>query len=227
MYKLFRLIQFSDSAFPVGTFTFSNGLETAAHLGIVHDKKSLESYARTVMIQSAFTDGVGAILAFRAANADQFNDIIKIDNELILFRMNEEARIMTMRMGKKLAELFGRVYGADALMNRWLNEINCLSTPGTYPVALAIAFAMEGLDEQCLFASQQYGSLNMVLSAALRCVRISHYDTQNILFDLGKEIENTYEQAKTMDFENMNCFAPQMEIFASLHEKGQMRMFMN
>ena len=28
--RLMRLLEFSDSAFPVGTFSFSNGLETAA-----------------------------------------------------------------------------------------------------------------------------------------------------------------------------------------------------
>ena len=30
-----------------------------------------------------------------------------------------------------------------------------------------------------------------------------------------------------MRFEDMNCFVPEMDIFASLHEKGAMRMFMN
>ena len=30
-----------------------------------------------------------------------------------------------------------------------------------------------------------------------------------------------------MTFEDMNAFVPQVAIFASLHEKGNMRMFMN
>ena len=34
--RLMRLLEFSDSAFPVGTFSFSNGLETAAFEGIVY-----------------------------------------------------------------------------------------------------------------------------------------------------------------------------------------------
>ena len=32
---------------------------------------------------------------------------------------------------------------------------------------------------------------------------------------------------KDMDFEDMNCFVPEMDILASLHEKGSMRMFMS
>ena len=32
-----RLLEMSDSQFPVGNFSFSNGLETASHEHIVHD----------------------------------------------------------------------------------------------------------------------------------------------------------------------------------------------
>ena len=37
-----RLLEFTDSAFPVGTFSFSNGLETAAEEGLVYDAAKLE-----------------------------------------------------------------------------------------------------------------------------------------------------------------------------------------
>ena len=40
-----RLLEFTDSAFPVGTFSFSNGLETAAEEGLVYDAATLEQYA--------------------------------------------------------------------------------------------------------------------------------------------------------------------------------------
>ena len=36
-----RLLEFTDSAFPVGTFSFSNGLETAAEEGLVPDAATL------------------------------------------------------------------------------------------------------------------------------------------------------------------------------------------
>lgn len=67
----------------------------------------------------------------------------------------------------------------------------------------------------------------MVLSAALRCVRVSHYDTQLILERLSSEIPALYQEASRMKPEDMNAFFPQLDILASLHEKGNMRMFMN
>ncbi|MDE6156846.1 MAG: urease accessory protein UreF, partial [Muribaculaceae bacterium] len=90
-----------------------------------------------------------------------------------------------------------------------------------------LAFAASGLGEDELFASHQYGVINMVLSAALRCVRVSHYDTQLILQRLCAESEALYQEAREMSFDDMNSFVPEADIFASMHEKGNMRMFMN
>lgn len=227
MNKIMHLLQFTDSTFPVGTFSFSNGLETATYEGLVTDAKSLEEYTRSVALQAAFSDGVAALLAYRAACDGRYDDIVATDKELMLFKMNDEARLMLQRMGKKLAELGVHLFGEKSLFTRWLKDISSGATPGSYPAAQGIAFAEAGLTEFDLYASHQYGVINMVLSAALRCVRVSHYETQEILFRLSAETKSLYERAKVMTFEDMNSFVPEMDILASLHEKGKMRMFMN
>lgn len=222
-----HLLQMTDSTFPVGTFSFSNGLETASHIGIVHDAESLEQYTRSVARQGAFSDGVAALLAFRAAKEGNLGEIEKIDRELMLFKMNDEARMMLQRMGKKLAELAVKLFPDNTVISSWLADIRSEASPGSYPVAQGISFAACSLGEEELFASHQYGVINMVLSAALRCVRVSHYDTQIILQRLCAESEALFREAREMTFEDMNSFVPEMDIFASLHEKGNMRMFMN
>lgn len=227
MDKIMRLLQMTDSTFPVGTFSFSNGLETASYEHIVHDADTLRQYTRSVALQAAFSDGVAALMAFRAALAGDYDKVVAVDREIMLFKMNDEARLMLQRMGKKLAELGVKLFD-DSLFPRWLADINKGDvTPGSYPVAQGIAFAAAGLDEESLYASHQYGVINMVLSAALRCVRVSHYDTQLILSELSNDVPALYERAKVMGFEDMNSFVPEMDIFASMHEKGNMRMFMN
>ncbi|MDE6127187.1 MAG: urease accessory protein UreF [Muribaculaceae bacterium] len=225
--KIMHLLQMTDSTFPVGTFSFSNGLETAAHLGVVRDAATLEEYTRSVARQGAFSDGVAALLARRAAMKGDLGAIGEIDRGLMLFKMNDEARMMLQRMGKKLAELSVKLFPDNAPVASWLEEIRAEKTPGSYPVAQGLAFAACGLGEEELFASHQYGVINMVLSAALRCVRVSHYDTQLILQRLCAESQALFEEARGMTFEDMNSFVPEMDIFASLHEKGNMRMFMN
>ena len=224
--QLTRLIQFSDATFPVGTFSFSNGLETGSYENLIKDADTLEQYCRSAALQAAYTDGVAAIQAFRAASEGDYEGILAADNKLMRLKMNDEARLMLQRMGKKLAELGVRMFPND-IMQRWLGEINSGSTPGTYPVAQGIAFQTAGLSEEDLYASHQYGVINMILGAALRTVRVSHYDTQEILYRLSDDIPALYEEARQMTLDDMHCFVPEMDILASLHEKGNMRMFMS
>ncbi|MDE6497551.1 MAG: urease accessory protein UreF [Muribaculaceae bacterium] len=227
MNPILPLLQFSDATFPVGTFSFSNGLETASYEGLVHDAASLEQYTRAAALQAAFSDGVAALHAYRAALEGRYDDILAADEALLRFKMNDEARLMLKRMGKKLAELGVHLWGEDSLMARWLEDIKAGKTPGCYPVAQGMAFAAAGIGERELYASHQYGVANMVVSAALRCVRVSHYDTQRILFNLAADTDAHYEQARAMTLDQMHAFVPEMDIMASLHEKGKMRMFMN
>lgn len=221
-----RLLQFTDSTFPVGTFSFSNGLETAGFENIVHDKQTLHDFARSQALQAAFTDGIAALGAHRGFVESDYEKIVEADRTLILCKMNDEARQMLQRMGKKLAELAVRLFDSD-IARRWLEDIKSGKTPGTYPVAQGIAFAAAGINEEDLFCSHQYGVVNMVLSAALRCVRVSHYDTQEILYDMSAGVKDLYDQVKIFRIDEMHAFFPELDILASLHEKGNMRMFMN
>ena len=221
-----RLAQLTDSALPVGAFSFSNGLETAAQTGLVHDAATLEEYVRDIVRQTARTDGIAALHAYRSRLREDYDGIVEADRALMLCKMNTEARQMLRRMGRKLAEL-ATLLVDDAAMSRWLDDAKRGAVEGSYPVAQGILFAACGIAERGLVASHCYGSANMVLSAALRCVRVSHYDTQRILYRLSGQADAIYDEISDMEIDEMHAFAPQADILASMHEKGMSRMFMN
>ena len=223
---LMHLIQYSDSAFPVGTFSFSNGLETAATHQIVHDAATLEQYTLDLVRQTVWSDGIAALEAFRAYHRSDYEHIVEADRHVIHCKMNTEARRMTRRMGKKLAELSTHIF-PDETIALWLEDCKARRSEGSYPVAQALVFAASNLKEEELFASMIYGVANMILSAALRCVRVSHFDTQRILHRIASEVAPLYEKTRNLDLNSMSCFTPQADILASLHEKGLQRMFMN
>ena len=223
---LMHLFQLTDSACPVGTFSFSNGLESAAAEGLVYDAATLEAFVGEVVRLSAFTDGVAALHALRSRSAEDEAGIFEADRRLLLCKLNDEARQMTCRMGRKLAELAAAL-GGDPLLARWLEAAVRRETPGSFPVAQGVAFAAIGADERTLFCAGQYGAANTVLGAALRCVRVTHYDTQRILYRLGGRTEALYREAAELGLDDMHAFTPQIDILAALHEKGTQRMFMN
>lgn len=100
-----RLLEFTDSAFPVGTFSFSCGLETAAFLGLVHDAATLEEYTRDVATQAAFTDGISALHSYRSYRAGDYGGVLDADAQTILCKMNSEARLMSCPDGQETGRI--------------------------------------------------------------------------------------------------------------------------
>jgi urease accessory protein len=220
------LLQLCDSALPVGTFTFSGGLETAVGAGIVRDEATLEGYVRLLLRQATHTDGLMALHAHRAALRGDYDGVAEADRFLWASKPAAEARLMTQRMGQKLLQLCRRFVTGE-LLTRYADAVAAGDLPGCYPVGQAVLFAASDLDEQSLFCALRYGQLTMLLGAALRLMRISHYETQQLLARLAPEVEADYRAVLALEPDDVATFAPMLEVRAAQHELGRARLFSN
>lgn len=226
MLQLARLLQFSDSTLPVGAFAFSNGLESAIQTGIVTDAASLRDYVDLVLRQAARMDGVALLHAHRAACAGDAQALRAADSALMARRVGEEQQLMLARMGRKLAELVLKITPCP-LLDSFLADIKAGATPGCFPVGQAIALAHLGAGEAEAFVTHQYGVASMVLSAALRLMRIDHIDTQRILFGAQARVEADYLIARDLSLDEMSAFAPVFDVLVAHHTTTHVRLFMN
>jgi urease accessory protein len=224
--SLARVLQFGDSMFPVGGFAFSGGLESAIQKRVVTDAGTLYEYARTAVDQAALGDGIAVVCAHRAAIAADIDEVIRIDERVYARKLSSETRTMTVRMGKKFAEMGAEVIGSPLLAG-WRERIEAGTTPGCYPVSLAVNFAAQGLTERDAFVVHQYGVAVMILSAALRLMKVSHVDTQRILYRLDAGADAAYEATAAARLADMAGFAPIADILAAVHVKAHVRLFMN
>jgi len=224
--RLSRLLQFGDSMFPIGGFSFSGGLESAIQKGVVSDVATLQAFARTAVEQAALGDGIALIWAHRAASAGDLAELERIDQQVYGRKLSSETRSMTVRVGKKFAEMGAGITGAP-LLSTWLERIQQGATPGCYPVGLAVNFAAQDLPERDAFIVHQYGVGSMILSAALRLMKVSHVETQRILYELNSDAEAAFDLAARSSLADMAGFAPLLEILAAVHVKAHLRLFMN
>lgn len=222
--KLWHLVQFCDSALPVGGFSFSAALESAAGYGVVEDEPTLKSYAQATLNQMLKSDCVAALHTLRKGNIEE---ALLADRELTACKLSAEQRLMSTRMGRKLAELSLILMPEEELLIGWAERVKQGLTSGNHAISQALLFSAAGLGERELFVAQSYGSLSIVLNAALRCVRISHLTTQRILQELSHSADEQFAHISGLSLSQMQSFAPQADIFSSLHERGEMRMFMN
>lgn len=221
-----RTLQFGESMFPVGGFAFSSGLESAIQKKVVTDRATLRDYARTALEQAAQGDGIAVVHAHRAACEGDLPAIVAIDQRVLGRKLSSETRTMSLRMGKKFAELSTQILDVP-LVHDWRAHIDRGDTPGCYPVALAVNFAAQGLPEHDAFVVHQFGVASTILGASLRLMKVSHVDTQTMLYGLLADVDAQYARASASTLSDMAGFAPLTEILAAVHVKAHVRLFMN
>ncbi|HEY4978871.1 MAG TPA: urease accessory protein UreF [Candidatus Acidoferrum sp.] len=221
-----RLLQFGDSVLPVGSFSFSNGVEAAIQQSVVHDVATLQEFVGVAVHQAATSDGIALLEAHRALRVGDMSRIVGADKAVFIRKLNEEMRTMTTRMGRKLGEMAVHILHPP-LIEAWLGHVQQHHSPGTYPVALGLLFAVLNQPEEHAFAAHQYGVATMMLSAALRLMKLNYLDSQAILFAINEMAEEAYQRASLASLEDMAAFAPCMDILAGIHVRSHVRMFMN
>jgi urease accessory protein len=221
-----RLLQFGDSLLPVGSFSFSNALEAAVQEGVVRDAATLTEFVRSCTRRAATTDGVALLQAHRAASAADLGVITRADHAVFERKLGEEMRTMTIRMGRKLAEVAETTVQAP-MLGCWLGQVREGVTPGTYPVGLGVLMAELDSPEYDAFAIHQYGTATTTLGAALRLMRLDHRQAQSILYAINGDVESDYAGVRRAALDDMASFAPMADILGAIHVKSTVRMFMS
>jgi urease accessory protein len=223
---MMRVLQFGDSLLPIGSFSFSNALESGVQEGVVRDAATLGEFVTASARRAATSDGIALLAAHRAAREPDIERVVHADRAVFERKLGEETRTMTVRMGRKLAEV-ATAAAHTAMLGRWLDRVRDGSTPGTHPVGLGVLFAELGSPEEDAFAVHQYGVAMTMLSAALRLMRIDHRQVQAILYAIDETVPGDYADVREASLSDMAGFTPMADILATIHVRSHVRMFMN
>ena len=226
LYHLLQMCQFSDSALPIGSFAFSNGLESALQLGIVSDEESLKNYIQVMLRQSAFLDGIYVNHAYQLSAADNIPGLVNLERSYQAKRVGEEQQLMSSRIGNKLAELYLRINDSTKL-SQFILLAKQEGLKISHPIVHGVIFQDLSLSQAEAFSIYQYGTASMILSAAVRLMRIDHYQTQRILFEVNETVDTYYNQIKDMSIDETISFAPVYDCLLAQHVNAHVRMFMN
>ena len=221
------LAQLCDSAFPIGAFAFSNGLESAIEYEIIKSSHNLKLYTRTIVEQALNSDIIAAIHSHRALCSNNYEQLFEADTKSYINKISAESRSMTTKMGKRCAEMANLLFPDSKNAYQWLNDIEKNCCYGCYNISAATLYHSAGMDEKTLLAGLEYGVINTTLNAALRVFRISHKETQKLLLELSSYATKDYQNIKDLELDDMQSFTPECDIIASLHEYGTKRMFAN
>ena len=220
MIDLLTILQHADSAFPSGSFAFSNGIEGLAAMNAPLDRDGLHNIvAMFLRHRWATSDRVALALAHRA-NCN-FEQISEIDHAVEAATLAEPLRSGSKRNGGALLAAHVRLKtpGAAELRTR----IEDGAALGHLPVVQGFVWRARGIGEADAIAMSGYSTAAGLTTAAVRLGRIGAVEAQAVLTAQLTTIAGL--SAPVPPDAEIESFMPWVDAAASRHARAHLRLF--
>ena len=219
--KLVHTLQLMDSFFPVGAFAYSDGLESAASGGLVHDADSLAIWMNH-FIDAVFVpcEGLALLKCVLAAEKEDWATIRSIDEELTALKPAAAARASSKSIGKRLLTAYAAII-SDV---QFLAAIETLPQCNA-PVAYGVVLSHRGLEGGEALPAFGYVRLAGIVSAALRLISIGQQQGQALLTRGIEHLLVAAEHILLAEAEPLRSFSPLMDIQQMSHRYVYSRLF--
>lgn len=222
------LLQLSDSFFPTGMYTMSNGLEALFY----SDKKAIANPMDLVNLLKVYIENqigpadctaLGA--AYVEAEKNDLSKVIEVDNIIFSMKLIEEIRNASSRSGTQLLRCVGSFVTDHPVLNGYLKAISSKKATGTFPVALAVSAHSLGIPRNKAALIMLYGFTVSVVGAALRLGMLQHFDGQMIIHQLRDTLVGAIRTNIDRPLTGIWQFTPGIDLMQISHERMISKMF--
>lgn len=214
--SLMNLMRISDSFFPIGSFTTSQGIEQ-----FVADR--LVNSENLVSVLEAYVNNIWSSLevpvfreALEAVESNDLERLVNADHVCYASKLAKESRESSVKIGNNLLKMTG----SSELGSKFRNYVGDHKSPGTYPAVLAVLS-----DELEIGASGEvsllYVNLMEIAAAMVRMGEIDYLAAQ-------EAVQRVIDSVPTPPpfGEEYQSF-PLADIESMRHECSNNRMFMS
>ncbi len=219
-----KLLAWLSPAFPVGSYSYSHGLEWAIEDASVSDGATLTAWLTDILRHG--TGRNDAILfreAWRAAEAGDAGRLSALAALGAAFQPSRERHLETTAQGRAFLA---------AVLAAWPNErlaALAAALPAEdalpYPVAVALAAAAHGIAAEPALAAMLHGFVANVVSAGVRAIPIGQTEGLRVVAALGAVIEAVMAETATASLDDLGGAALRADIASMRHETQYTRLF--
>ena len=222
---LARLLQLSSPTLPVGAFSYSQGLESAVEVGLVHDEASAGSWLATVLRQGvAAWDATWVAALMRAWQQHNDDLIVDLNERFLASRESRESWEETAQMGRSLLAALRQRPDMPRQMLTHLQQLD--SEPAlSYPVAWSAAAASSSIAVQDALVGYLWAWLENAVMAALKLVPLGQFAGQRLLARLGAELDTLALRATSRPLDHCCNLLPGLTLACMHHETQYSRLF--
>ena len=209
--------QIVDSAFPVGVFAHSWGLEAAWQAGHVDDDAALRRFVAESIQQAGWSALPLMTSAHRAPER-----LEELDELNQAFLTNGVANRASRVQGRTLAATAARVWPSVAM-----TELHARAEVTRSHVAplTGVVFRTLGLAEEIAQRAVLYGAARGILSAAVRLGIVGSYRAQRMQHEAAGSLDATLERCRGLAAEDICQTAPVLDLLQGAHDRLYSRLF--
>ncbi|TCL74498.1 urease accessory protein UreF [Rhizobium sp. BK251] len=212
---LLRLMAWLSPAFPVGSFSYSGGLERAVHDGLVTDAAGLRAWIETLLAHgSIWNDAVLLAEAHRAhADAEKLAAVADLAEALAGSRERHQE---TMLLGEAFL----------TAAHAWPHPVlSILPERTAYPVAVGAVAGAHELHCEKAIAAFLHAVASQGISAGIRLGVAGQRDGVTILAGVEELIARLAHRAAGSSIDDLGAAAIQADIASLRHETQTTRLF--
>ncbi|AQS41224.1 MAG: Urease accessory protein UreF (precursor) [Candidatus Tokpelaia hoelldobleri] len=212
--QLLRLMTLLSPVFPVGSFSYSHGLEQAVHDGLINNCAEAGHWLRNLLHKgTAHNDVIFLAQAWQLVNDDE--DISELAQLACALSGSREREMETLLQGKAFLKA---VMDYDFIFDGIGENL-------PYPVAVGAVSARMGLERTSAVTAYLHAFVSNLVQAALRLVPLGQKDGVKLLHVLEEDILALGEQASRLTCADLGAAALMSDICAMRHETLYSRIF--
>ncbi|MEO8541896.1 MAG: urease accessory UreF family protein [bacterium] len=218
---LLRLMQITESSFPVGGYAYSHGLEWLTFERRVVDEATLAELLRTFVAQTVRRQWLpAAAAAFRAKSIVQ---VLRTDSHFDASISAAAERDSGRAMGMRLLEV--SVAAFTDCSTGFLEEVTARRTPGQFAVAFGALAREFAVREPDTLAALGFSLVSSVTQAAVRLGTIGPAAAARLIANSAPTLADAVQAVSIMRRPTFGAFAPGLELAAMLQPTLRFRMF--
>jgi urease accessory protein len=216
---LLQLLRLASPALPIGTYSYSQGLESAIEHGWVRDPASAERWLAE-LIAGPLTRYEWPLLAnaLLAAAAGDGRRLAELNDEWLASRESAELRAETEQTGYSLKVLLLSLPETGELERGWLNGLD----PVGLPLAYAIAARVFGIAVHEALSAYAWGWLENQVMVLMKALPMGQTAGQQLFSSLLPSLSATLRQ---LPAEPRSSFSPGFAWLSMQHETQYSRLF--
>ncbi len=213
--SLLKLLTWLSPAFPIGSFSYSSGLESAIHDGQVHDKESLADWLSDLLrLGPARNDAIFLGLTLEAGK--QKGTILDLSDLALALAGSKERYLETTAQGNAFVTAAGE-------WNKQAASLLPVICP--LPIAIGVFAAAESLEKQETQIAFLHAFVSNQVQSALRLMKLGQQNGLMVMKQMEPMILETVERISTATIDDLGSATIMADIASMRHETMPSRIF--